>query len=71
MQEVHASAVTLVVADNGAGMSQQLLHSGRAGHYGLTTMRERAEKLQGKLQIDTYQERGTTITLTFSTVGHA
>lgn len=51
----------LTVTDDGIGISSM---KEPPGHYGLTTMTERAERLAGALQITT-QQRGTLVTLRF------
>jgi signal transduction histidine kinase len=53
------AAVVLRVADDGAGF--EILEPDRSSHYGLTTMRERAEELGGQLRIDTATRQGTTV----------
>jgi nitrate/nitrite-specific signal transduction histidine kinase len=50
--------VRLVVEDDGIG------HAGaRAGHYGLHTMRERAERIAADLEIGERQDGGTVVAL--------
>src|SRR5262249_31974449 len=39
------SQMRIVVRDNGSGIDQQILASGREGHWGLSGMRERAERI--------------------------
>ncbi|MGB9416855.1 MAG: triple tyrosine motif-containing protein, partial [Acidobacteriaceae bacterium] len=53
----------LDVQDNGRGMDATLLESGRAGHFGLTGMRERALSLGGTLKIVSTPNLGTTVSL--------
>jgi signal transduction histidine kinase len=52
------TAVTLIVTDDGAGFDSSAEY---AGHYGLTTMRERARALGGKMQIESESGNGTTV----------
>ena len=54
--------VTLLVEDDGIGLSEQ---RDMMQHYGLPIMKERAEWLGGKLQIDDSDGRGTRVWLTF------
>jgi PAS domain S-box-containing protein len=55
------SQVTVVIHDDGIGFDPAL---GRPGHLGLASMRERATRLGGRLDIATAPGRGTTITAT-------
>jgi PAS domain S-box-containing protein len=55
------SEVTVVIHDDGIGFDPSL---GRPGHLGLASMRERATRLGGRLDIATAPGRGTTITVT-------
>jgi signal transduction histidine kinase/ligand-binding sensor domain-containing protein len=52
------------VQDNGRGMSEEALNSRRSGHYGLTGMKERAERLGGGLWIRSRIGKGTEVNLT-------
>jgi signal transduction histidine kinase len=52
------NAVRLEVEDDGCGFE---LRDAAPGHYGLTGMRERAEHLQGRLDINSAPGRGTRI----------
>ena len=57
----NASSITLQIVDDGSGFES----SGRPvpmGHFGLTTMRERAESAGGTLAIDSRVGAGTTVT---------
>jgi signal transduction histidine kinase len=51
-----------VVADDGRGFDPATLPA--EAHYGLLTMRERAESVGGRLQIDSSPGQGTRITVT-------
>tara|TARA_R110002096_G_scaffold14172_4_gene49544 strand:- start:2024 stop:3349 length:1326 start_codon:yes stop_codon:yes gene_type:complete len=53
-------AAVLRIEDDGCGFVPRLAEH---GHYGLLTMRERAEALGGELDIDSEPSRGTRITL--------
>jgi signal transduction histidine kinase/ligand-binding sensor domain-containing protein len=51
------------VRDNGCGIDEELLKSGREGHWGLTTMRERAERIGGRLKVSSRTNAGTVVRL--------
>ena len=53
----------VMVRDNGCGIDSQLLRTGREGHWGLPGMRERAEKIGGKLTVLSGVDAGTEIEL--------
>jgi signal transduction histidine kinase/ligand-binding sensor domain-containing protein len=53
----------VLVRDNGCGMESGLLKVGREGHWGLTGMRERAEKIGAKLEVLSRPNAGTEIRL--------
>ena len=56
--------LTIAVADNGRGIDDALLRAGgRAGHWGLAGMRERAAALGGKLSIEARLPSGTRVVL--------
>jgi signal transduction histidine kinase/ligand-binding sensor domain-containing protein len=54
----------LRVHDDGKGMDGKVLEGGRAGHYGLPGMRERAKLVGGKLAVSSEPDSGTEIELT-------
>jgi signal transduction histidine kinase len=56
----------LRIRDNGKGISASILEEGRAGHYGLLGMRERASRLGGKLEIWSAAKAGTEIELSIA-----
>ena len=58
----------LLVRDNGCGIDQQVLRSGRDGHWGISGMRERAERIGGKLKVWSRLADGTEVEL--SVPGH-
>jgi signal transduction histidine kinase len=60
--ESHAGAVTLSVTDDGRGFDYEHTLAHADGHYGLSTMRERAEELGGRLRVTTAAGEGTTVT---------
>jgi signal transduction histidine kinase len=53
----------LVVRDNGCGIGSEVLRSGREGHWGLSGMRERAQKIGGTLRTWSREAAGTEIEL--------
>lgn len=57
--------IELVVEDNGAGQwllpQQAASCEGKAGHFGLRIMRERAERIGGRLEIETMPKGGTRV----------
>ena len=59
----HAHDLTLRVSDNGVGMDAAIVEKGKEGHFGLSGMRERAERIGGKLTITSSPVSGTTITV--------
>jgi signal transduction histidine kinase len=55
--------VQLKVRDNGKGIDDKTLESGKAGHFGLEGMRERADRIGAKLAVRTAPNNGTEVTL--------
>lgn len=49
------------VCDNGCGIDEQTLRSGRNGHFGLSGMRERAERISAKLKVWSRPAAGTEV----------
>lgn len=52
------------VRDDGQGIEPRLLSTGKAGHWGLSGMRERAEKIGGRVRILSQRAAGTEVELT-------
>lgn len=61
--EYASSHLRLLVRDNGRGMDSQVLNAGRDGHWGLSGMRERSERIGGKLKVLSMPSAGTEIHL--------
>jgi signal transduction histidine kinase len=59
-QRVEGSRLVLTVVDNGGGFDPSLESEGQ----GLTSMRRRAQRLKGTLEITSGTDAGTTVTLT-------
>ena len=53
----------VLIRDNGGGIEPGVLRSGRDGHWGLSGMRERAERIGAKLRIGSSPARGTEVEL--------
>jgi signal transduction histidine kinase/ligand-binding sensor domain-containing protein len=61
--EYAASWLRVLVRDNGCGIDPPMLQSGREGHWGLSGMRERAERVGAKLQVWSRPAAGTEVQL--------
>jgi len=59
----YADDLTLQINDNGGGIEPAIVSKGKAGHFGLQGMRERAERIGSKLTLISSPNAGTTITL--------
>lgn len=55
--------LSILVRDNGCGIDPQTLKTGREGHWGLTGMRERAEKIGATLEVSSRVDIGTEVEL--------
>ncbi|HKE24586.1 MAG TPA: ATP-binding protein, partial [Bryobacteraceae bacterium] len=53
----------LLVRDDGTGIDKHILQFGREKHWGLTGMRERAERIGAKLHVTSRDSAGTEIQL--------
>jgi signal transduction histidine kinase len=61
--EYSSSHLRVLVRDDGRGMDPQVVSSGRDGHWGLSGMRERAERIGGKFKVLSMPSAGTEIHL--------
>jgi signal transduction histidine kinase/ligand-binding sensor domain-containing protein len=53
----------LVIKDNGVGIDPDVVNSGKVGHFGLLTMRERSARIHAKIDIQSRRNRGTEVSL--------
>jgi signal transduction histidine kinase len=61
--EYVADSLRLLVSDDGVGIDPQVLRAGRDGHWGLSGMRERAERLGARLKVRSRAAAGTEVEL--------
>ena len=61
--EYAADRFRVLVRDNGCGIDPQVVQFGRDGHWGLCGMRERAERIGGKLRLWSRSGEGTEVEL--------
>jgi len=66
--EYAANGLRVSVRDNGCGIKPELLRFGREGHWGLSGMRERAERIGAKFRVMSAASAGTEVEL--SVPGH-
>jgi signal transduction histidine kinase len=59
----YAQNLSVTVRDNGVGIDPAVVKAGKEGHFGLQGMRERAERIDGKLTIRSSPTSGTEITV--------
>jgi len=53
----------LLISDDGCGINSEVLESGREGHWGLSGMRERAERIKARLKVRSRVGSGTEVEL--------
>jgi signal transduction histidine kinase len=61
--EYRPHELRMQVRDNGRGIDPQVLYAGRDGHWGLSGMRERAERIGAKLKVWSSSTNGTEVDL--------
>jgi signal transduction histidine kinase len=61
--EYAVSYLRVLVRDNGVGIDPDVLRSGRDGHWGLSGMKERTERIGGKLRVLSRAVAGTEVEL--------
>jgi signal transduction histidine kinase/ligand-binding sensor domain-containing protein len=61
--EYAARHLHIYIRDNGGGIDAQVLRSGREGHWGLSGMKERTERIGGKLRVLSREVAGTEVEL--------
>ena len=57
----------LLISDDGCGIDSEVLESGREGHWGLSGMRERAERIKARLKVRSRVGSGTEVELSVPT----
>ena len=62
--EYSSRQLRILVRDDGCGIDPQVLQSGREGHWGLSGMRERAERIGARLKVWSRAVAGTEVELT-------
>ncbi len=61
--ECATDGLRVAVRDDGCGIDPQVLRSGRDGHWGLSDMRERAERIGGRFSVRSRAASGTEVEL--------
>ncbi|MBV8050995.1 MAG: hypothetical protein JOZ80_07400 [Acidobacteriaceae bacterium] len=61
--EYAPTLLTIVIRDNGCGIDPEMLKTGRDGHWGLSGMRERAERIGAKVKVMSRPGSGTEVEL--------
>jgi len=61
--EYTARSLVITVRDDGVGIDSKVLQTGREGHWGLSNMRERAEKIGARLNVLSRPGAGTEVQL--------
>lgn len=62
--DYQASNVCVSIRDDGSGIDEQIVREGRAGHWGLSGMRERAGEIGARLRVWSRRAGGTEVQLT-------
>jgi signal transduction histidine kinase len=58
---VYANYLFLTVKDNGVGIEPTVADSGKNGHFGVPSMRERAARIGARLTIESSSNSGTEV----------
>jgi ligand-binding sensor domain-containing protein/signal transduction histidine kinase len=61
--EYAQSHLRLLIRDNGSGIDPEVLRSGKEGHWGLSGMKERTERIGGNLKVMSHAAAGTEVEL--------
>jgi ligand-binding sensor domain-containing protein/signal transduction histidine kinase len=61
--EYAANYLRVLIRDNGGGIDTHVLQEGREGHWGLSGMKERTERIGGKLRVLSSEAAGTEVEL--------
>jgi len=61
--EYHGNELRIVVRDDGRGIDPKVIQLGRDGHWGLSGMRERAERIGASLKVSSSAAGGTEVDL--------
>ena len=61
--EYTAERIRVMVRDNGCGIKPEVIRAGRDGHWGLSGMRERAERIGARIKIMSGPSAGTEVEL--------
>lgn len=59
----YVNALRIIVRDDGKGIPEQVLYSGKEGHFGLEGMRGRADRIGASLEISSRAGKGTEVSL--------
>src|SRR5215472_891294 len=63
VQILYERGLSLRVSDDGHGIDEETLKAGKAGHFGLAGMRERAQRINATLNILSESAKGTEVVL--------
>jgi nitrate/nitrite-specific signal transduction histidine kinase len=61
--EYSPQQVRMLVRDNGRGIDEQVLRTGREDHWGLSGMRERAQRIGARFRVWSRHDAGTEVEL--------
>jgi signal transduction histidine kinase len=61
--EYAPTLLTIVIRDNGCGIDPEMLKSGRDGHWGLSGIRERADRIGARVKVMSRPGNGTEVEL--------